>query len=126
MASRVAHSPPLFPKTLLNVGRRYLLRHPWQTVLMILGIMLGVAVVVAIDLANASAARAFDLSTDAVVGRATHQLVGGPSGLDEQVYINLRRAGLALQPRGQQSHVHVQPRVFVDTGTHLSVRVGED
>ena len=48
---------------LLNFGWRYLLRHPWQTALMILGITLGVAVVVAVDLANASASQAFQLST---------------------------------------------------------------
>ena len=65
-------------KILLNVGWRYLLRHPWQSVLMVVGITLGVAMIVAIDLANASASQAFDLSTQAVAGRATHQIVGGP------------------------------------------------
>lgn len=82
-------------KTLLNVGWRYLLRHPWQSILMVVGITLGVAVVVAIDLANASASQAFDLSTEAVAGRATHQIVAGPQGLDQGVYTALRRAGLA-------------------------------
>lgn len=82
-------------KTLLNVGWRYLLRHPWQSILMVVGITLGVAVVVAIDLANASASQAFDLSTEAVAGRATHQIVAGPQGLDQEVYVALRRAGLA-------------------------------
>ncbi len=57
---------------LLRVGWRFLLRRPWQTCLMILGIALGVAVVVSIDLANASAERAFDLSTQTVAGKATH------------------------------------------------------
>ncbi len=58
-------------RSLRNVGWRYLRRHPWQTALMILGIALGVAVMVAIDLANSAASRAFDLSTDAIAGRAT-------------------------------------------------------
>jgi len=82
------------PRTLLSIGWRTLLRRPWQTLLMILGITLGVAVVVAVDLANVSAVRAFDLSTDAVAGRATHQIVAGPQGLDETVYVALRRSGL--------------------------------
>ncbi len=81
-------------KTLWNVGWRYLLRHPWQTALMVIGIALGVAVVVGIDLANESASRAFDLSVDSVAGRATHQITGGPDGLSEQVYVDLRRAGV--------------------------------
>jgi putative ABC transport system permease protein len=63
---------------------------------MVLGISLGVAVAVAVDLANASATRAFDYSTDAVAGRATHQIVGGPQGLDEALYVELRSQGLAV------------------------------
>jgi putative ABC transport system permease protein len=82
--------------SLIKVGWRHLLRRPWQSILMLAGIALGVAVAVAIDLANASASRAFDLSTEAVVGRATHQITGGPSGLDEQLYTRLLRSG-ALQ-----------------------------
>ena len=80
-------------RTLWNIGWRYLLRHPWQSALMILGITLGVAVAVAVDLANASATRAFDYSTDAVAGRATHQIVAGPHGVDEGLYVELRRQG---------------------------------
>jgi putative ABC transport system permease protein len=75
---------------LARVGRRYLGHHRWQAALMILGIALGVAVMVAIDLANSAASRAFDLSTDAVAGRATHQIVSGPDGLPEEVYTRLR------------------------------------
>ncbi len=81
-------------RTLTNVGWRYLARRPWQTALMVLGIALGVAVMVAIDLANSAASRAFDLSTDAIAGRATHQIVGGPAGLDETLYARLRAAGV--------------------------------
>jgi len=39
---------------------------------MIIGVALGVSVVIAIELANTSARRAFSLSTQSVVGRATH------------------------------------------------------
>lgn len=80
-------------RTLWITGWRYLRRHPWQSALMILGITLGVAVVIAVDLANASASRAFDLSTEAVAGKATHQIVGGPQGLEDDVYSQLRGAG---------------------------------
>lgn len=82
--------------TLFNVGWRYLLRHPWQSVLMIVGIMLGVSVMVAIDLANSAASRAFDLSTASIAGKATHQVTGGPAGLDEKVYTDLRLSGLSV------------------------------
>ena len=84
----------MLSRTLWNTGWRYLLRHPWQSVLMVLGIMLGVAVVIAVDLANASASRAFDLSAESVAGRATHQITGGPLGLDEALYTRLRLAGI--------------------------------
>lgn len=69
---------------------RALLRHPIQFALMTLGIALGVAVMVSIDLANASAERAFNLSTSAVTGRATHSILASGSGVDESLYIRLR------------------------------------
>jgi putative ABC transport system permease protein len=78
------------PRTLLLTSLRHLLRHPWQVGLAILGVALGVAVVVAIDLANESARRAFALSTEAITGRATDQVIGGPNGLDEALYRQIR------------------------------------
>ena len=69
---------------------RTLLRKPIQFAIMILGIALGVAVMVSIDLANVSAARAFDLSTSAITGRATHSIVAGDQGVAESLYVRLR------------------------------------
>ncbi|MFQ3632620.1 FtsX-like permease family protein [Roseiflexus sp.] len=77
-------------RTLLKTSLRSILRHPWQFGLAILGVALGVAVVVSIDLANDSARRAFLLSTETLVGRATHRIIGGPSGVPEDVYRRLR------------------------------------
>jgi putative ABC transport system permease protein len=47
-------------------------------------------VVLAIDLANESARRGFALFAETLAGRATHQVLGGPGGLDEAVYRRLR------------------------------------
>ena len=78
---------------------RHLAAHPWQVGLSILGIALGVAVVVAVDLANESARRAFTGFAETLTGRATHRIVGGPSGLPEELYGRLRSAGMrALAP----------------------------
>ncbi len=65
-------------------------RRPFQYVLFILGVAIGVAMMVSIDLANGSARRAFTLSTDAITGKATHRVIGGPTGLDEDVYRRIR------------------------------------
>jgi len=64
--------------------------------LCLLGVALGVAMMVSIDLANGSAQTAFELSTDAIAGRATHQIESiAPAGIDESVYLQIRqRAGL--------------------------------
>ena len=75
---------------------RYLLGHRWQFGLSIIGVALGVAVVVSVDLANDSARRAFDLSTETVTGRTTHQVFGGPRGLDEDLYRDIR-VGLGIR-----------------------------
>ena len=85
---------PLLLNGLALVGWRYLSGHAWQTLLMILGIALGVAVIVAVDIANASAVRAFSLSTEAIAGKATHQITGGVNGLREEVYSDLKRRGM--------------------------------
>lgn len=78
---------------LLRAGLRDLVRRPLHSVLMLISVALGVAVVVAIDLANQSAERAFELSTEAVVGRATHRVVGGPNGLPESLFRQLQVEG---------------------------------
>ena len=71
---------------------RYLFRHPVLIGLSVLGVALGVAVVVGIDLANTSAQQAFSLSAETVTGKATHQITGAGDGLDEGVYRTLRVA----------------------------------
>ena len=76
---------------LVKASLGYLWRHPWQLVLAALGICIGVAVIVAVDLANASSRQAFLQSLDSVTGQATHQVVGGPGGVDEALYTSLRR-----------------------------------
>lgn len=81
-----------FPaRALLRLAVRHALRRPLQSLFFVLGVAIGVAMIVAIDLANGSAARAFELGAETVTGRATHQIVGGPTGLDEEVYTRLRR-----------------------------------
>ena len=77
--------------TLLLASVRHLARHRWQSGLAVLGIALGVAVVVSVDLASDSARRAFALAAESVTGRASHQIVGGPAGLDERVVTRLVR-----------------------------------
>ncbi|MES2626074.1 MAG: ABC transporter permease [Pseudomonadota bacterium] len=75
---------------LLLSAWRYAAQHRWQTWLSFLGIMLGVMMVVAVDLANSSAQRAFALSVAAVNGNITHQIVGGSSGVPDSVFTGLR------------------------------------
>ncbi|MDH3411554.1 MAG: FtsX-like permease family protein [Gammaproteobacteria bacterium] len=78
-------------KPLLGLSSaRYFKRHPWQFGLTLLGIALGVSVVTAVELASQSARRAFELSSEAVLGRTTHQIVGGTLGIPERVYVQLR------------------------------------
>ncbi len=82
-------------RTLLLTGLRDLARRPLHTGLMVLGVALGVAVVLAIDLANASARRGFERSSEAVIGRATHQILGGPAGVPQDLLRHIRtEAGL--------------------------------
>ncbi len=77
-------------RVLLRSSLNFFGRHPWQLFLAILGIALGVAVVVSIALVKNSAQESFAHSTQTIVGKATHRLVGGPGGIDESFYTKLR------------------------------------
>lgn len=88
-----------------SLSNRPLWRLAWQRLklrplpylLCILGIALGVAMMVSIDLANGSAQRAFALSTDAITGKATHRLVAiAPKGIEEQVYADLKQQAIPV------------------------------
>jgi putative ABC transport system permease protein len=83
--------------TLWRASFRFGLRHPWQLALSLVGIALGVAVVVSIDLSIDSARRAFVLSNEAVLGASTHRVRGGPAGIDENLYVELRARIPALR-----------------------------
>ncbi|HXN79662.1 MAG TPA: FtsX-like permease family protein, partial [Steroidobacteraceae bacterium] len=76
--------------TLRAASLRHLLRHPAQLALALIGLTLGVGTIVAVDVATASSQRAFELSLQAVNGAATHQITGGPRGIDERLYTQLR------------------------------------
>ncbi|MCX7977287.1 MAG: ABC transporter permease, partial [Bellilinea sp.] len=82
------------PKSLVQIAVQTLIRRKWQSLLILLGVALGVAVMVSIDLANASASRAFELSTEVITGKATHQIVSSGTAIREEEYVRLRRAGV--------------------------------
>ena len=103
---------------LARLAGRQLFSHPWQLVLAIIGIALGVSVAVSIDLANGSALRAFRLATEAVSGRATHQILGGPAGLPDDLY---RRLRLELGVRHAAPIVEGDVAVVGRTGRTLHV-----
>lgn len=80
-----------FPPLLLLAGMRYMLRHRWLGLLALSGIGLGVAVVLAVELANSSARAAFELSAQQLQGKATHRLSAPGTSLPDEVYVELQR-----------------------------------
>ena len=104
----------------LRANFSYLLRHPLQLALALLGIGIGVAVIVAVDLANSSARKAFLLSMDAVTGEATHQVIGGPRGIEETAYVRLRAdAGIRTIAPIVEGTVSVNETSFTLMGVDL-------
>ena len=73
-----------------RLALRYICRRLFQSAMFVVGVSLGVGVVIAIDIANESAGRAFSLSSESLVGSATHQIVGGPNGFSSEIYTRLR------------------------------------
>lgn len=80
---------------------RPILREKTRTMLTILGIAVGVSVLVAIQLSNASALRSFSESVDAVAGRANFALVSDAGLLEERSLLSLQplwRLGVRFAP----------------------------
>ncbi|MGE0158551.1 MAG: ABC transporter permease [Gemmatimonadales bacterium] len=77
-------------KLLTRSSLRHLLHHRAQLVLSVVGVALGVAVVLSIDLATGSARAAFRVSAEAVAGQSTHEITSETGTLDERLFSRIR------------------------------------
>src|SRR6266403_811982 len=105
---------------------RHLLRHPAQLVLALVGLSVGVGTIIAVDIATASSGRAFQLSSQAVNGAATHEIAGGPQGIDERLYVDLRRGPLAQVGGGVRPALAPIVEGYVTIGERTMQLVGID
>ncbi|MCR9245046.1 MAG: ABC transporter permease [bacterium] len=95
-------------RLLLRQGFRHHWRNPLPTLLTLLGIAAGVALLTAMRASQGTAERAFDRAVDAVTGAATHAIVGGPDGLPATSYGVVRAM---LRGRGVAPSIHAIARV---------------
>ena len=77
-------------RILFKSGIRYLLRHKLQFGLSVLGIAIGVAIITAIDIANFSTSKAFNISMNAISGKATHRIISSSGGIPDSLYRNFK------------------------------------
>lgn len=77
-------------RLLTRASLRYLTQHRLQLVLSVLGVALGVAVVLSIDLAIQSARAGFRTSAETVSGRATHVVTSDVGHVDEELLRMIR------------------------------------
>jgi len=77
-----------YPLFLVSIG--YIRKHLFQSVLLIIGIAFGVALVVSVDIANQSASRSFTLSKAKLSSKSTHRISGAYSDFDEKIYSDLK------------------------------------
>lgn len=79
---------------------RHLLRHPWQLALALFGIALGVAVVCAVQLTQASARQSLAYAQRALLGNTTHRIEAVEGFIDEQAFATfaLDQPALTLVP----------------------------
>jgi putative ABC transport system permease protein len=77
------------PPLLLRSGLRHQLRHRWQAFLALSGIIMGVAVVLAVDLANTAVKASFQLSAEQLQGKATHRLISQGGQIPQSLYQKL-------------------------------------
>ena len=77
---------------LRRLAWRRLRQEPFRLSLTVAGVALGVAVYLAIQLANATAVRAFRNSLDAIAGKTHLHVSGGDLGIPEDLFPRLREA----------------------------------
>ncbi len=110
-------------KILHKSSLRYLLSHKLQFGLSILGIALGVAIIAAIDIANISTSKAFNLSLNAVTGKTTHRIISTSGRIPDSLYTYLRiQKGLKnIAPVVEDNIITVEParKTFVLLGLDL-------
>ncbi len=82
--------PSIALNPLIKISLRQSLGHPLRTFLLVFGIALGVAGVIAIDIAKTSVSKSFELSTAALTSRATHQVVAGNFKVPQSVFTEIR------------------------------------
>jgi putative ABC transport system permease protein len=76
---------------LLNtISWRHAVRHRLRTALTFFGIVLGVAVIVAIAVVNRSLTTSFQSTIDQIAGKAVLQVANGESGIDESLFPAIR------------------------------------
>ncbi len=68
---------------------RYLAREKLRSAVTIFGIALGIAVVIAVQMTNASSLRGFEKAIETVSGRTSLEIVGTGAGLDEMLLAQL-------------------------------------
>ncbi len=85
-------------RLLLTAALRELARQPLQFALAVLGIALGVAVVLAVRLATASALDGFERAADALGGRTT-ALLAGPAGVPDDLALAAPSRPACARPR---------------------------
>jgi putative ABC transport system permease protein len=107
---------------ILKLFRGHVRKHALEAVLCLVGIALGVAVVVGIDLAVAASVSSFAAGVETLADRATHSITstrGGEGGVTDAEYVALARADLptplspvidrrvvAIAGNGQEQAIH--------------------
>lgn len=77
-------------RLLMHASWRFFTRHPWQLWLTLLSIALGTAVIIAVELANQTAAQSFTQSVNVLSSPMTHQISSEHEAIPDEFYRQLR------------------------------------
>lgn len=95
----------------LILVRDHLRHRPFRAFLTIVGVAIGVAAWLAIRTANSGVYQSFEQTVDAVVGKATLIVAGGPDGLNEGLLESIQR-----HPVVQAAHPILRKNIIVLSG----------
>ncbi len=111
-------------RSLLLLWRAHWLERPFRSLLMVLGVALGVSAFVAVRTANVDVLQEFEQAVLSVTGSATLEATGGDLGFDEEVLALLQRVPevVAATPVIEQ----VVRIAGASAGTHTAILTGLD
>lgn len=103
---------------LIKSSIKYFTKHNLQTVLALIGILLGVSIVVAIDLCIVSSQKAFKTSLEQSFGKTTHYLSASGNDISQEIYTKIKK-----EKQIDQATPVIEKNILIKTDSWVRIKL---